>query len=131
MSLADIVRAQGQHRGLPPRKLRTIAYNAERRTEAAEAAAEELQQQLDTAGIELSGLQLDLETARAEGIRLRAALDNATTVHVAAALGRDIWPGDEDTHPIDVSEIRDRYGSTDPAAYAPMRLAEAATVDAL
>jgi hypothetical protein len=106
-------------------------YDAVLRAEVAEAAAEELQQQLDTAGIELSGLRLDLERARAEGIRLRTALDNATTVHVAAALTRDIWPGEESTHPIDVSEIRARYGSTDPAAYVPMRLSDAAEADAL
>lgn len=123
MSLADIVRAQGQHRGLPPRKLRALLYNADLRAEVAEATAEMLQQQLNTAGIELSGVRLDLETVRAEGIRLQSALDNATTVHVAAAtFARDIWPGEEPTHPIDVSEIRAQYGSADPAAYVPMRL---------
>lgn len=141
MSLLDIARAQGRHRGLSPVQLLLKIARLERAvtrakftavTRAAEAA--ELEQQLDAAGIEISGLRYDLEQERAarkiaeeEGIRLKAALDNATSVSVAAGI-RDIWPGEEPTHPIDVSEIRARYGtaSTNPAEYVPMRLSAAA-----
>jgi hypothetical protein len=135
MSLIDIVKAQGQHRGLPAWKLRSLLQDAELRVELAEITSEERQQQLDAAGIEISGLLYDLEqeraarkTAEEEGIRLQAALDNATSVSVAAGT-RDIWPGEEPTHPIDVSEIRARYGGTassSPAEYVPMRLSAAA-----
>lgn len=47
----------------------------------AQLAAEngQLQRQLDTAGIELSGARLDLEEAQQELAALRAALANATS----------------------------------------------------
>ncbi|MFE2140249.1 hypothetical protein ACFXA3_00520 [Streptomyces sp. NPDC059456] len=135
MSLADIVRPHGRHRGATIRELhnRIEALQTSRRvlkSNMAALAAENslLQRQLDTAGIELSGARLDLETAEREGIRLQAALDNATRLSVRASWARDIDPGDEPTHPIDVREIRARYGaaSTNPAEYAPLRLSAAA-----
>lgn len=132
MSLLGIVKAQGQHRSLPAWKLRSLLQDAVLRAELAEITSEERQQQLDAAGIEISGLLYDLEqeraarqTAEQEGIRLKAALDNATSVSVACGT-RDIWPGEDPTHPIDVSEIRARHGSTSPAEYVPMRLSAAA-----
>ncbi|MFZ3473151.1 hypothetical protein ACODT3_10545 [Streptomyces sp. 4.24] len=72
-------------------------------TYATEAA--ELQEQLDVAGITISGLLHDLKQERAarktadqEGIRLKAALDNATSISVAVG-SRDIADDDQPTHP--------------------------------
>ncbi|MFI5985107.1 hypothetical protein ACIBEA_30100 [Streptomyces sp. NPDC051555] len=141
MSLLDIARAQGRHRGLSPAQLLGKIARLERAltrakftaityaTEATDLRAERdlLEQQVDTAGIEISGLLLDLATAREEGIRLKAALDNATSVHVAAGV-RDITPGEDPTHPqgLDVSRLRARFGGTRPIEYVPLHLAAAA-----
>lgn len=141
MSLLDIARTSGRHRGLSPAqllqkiaRLERVLTRAKFHAIAYATEATELQQQLDTAGIEISGLLYDLEqeraartTAEQEGIRLKAALDNATCTTIAASWSRDITPGDEATHPqgLDVSEIRAQYGgtaSTSPAKYVPMRL---------
>ncbi|MFF1341078.1 hypothetical protein ACFVYT_24695 [Streptomyces sp. NPDC058290] len=129
----SLISGPGLHR-LPSRQQLAADLKAvNRQKDAATIAAikyateaTELQQQLDEAGITISGLLHDLEIARQEGIRLQAALDNATTVSVASAV-RDITPGDEPTHPIDVRKIRAEYvaDATDPAVYVPMRLAEA------
>lgn len=141
MSLLDIARAPGRHRGLSPAQLLRKIGRLERAvtrakftaityaTEATDLRAErdQLEQQLDDAGIKISGLLLDLDRARNEGIRLKAALDNATSVHVSAGI-RNIDADDQPTHPIDVSEIRARFGtaSTNPTEYVPMPLSEAA-----
>ena len=137
MSLLGIPRPVGRHRGPTIRELQNYVRELQLSRRILKATAHRLavengwlERQLDTAGIELSGLRLDLDTARQEGIRLQAALDNATSVSVAAG-SRNIWPGEEPTHPIDVSEIRARYGSTNPAAYVPMQLPEAAEKGAL
>ncbi|WP_405531592.1 hypothetical protein OG592_27305 [Streptomyces avidinii] len=126
----SLISGPGLHR-LPSRlQLAADLKAVNRQKDAATVAAikyateaTELQQQLDEAGITISGLLEDLETARKEGIRLQSALDNATSRSIPATFDRDIWPGEEPTHPIDVSEIRARHGSADPAAYVPMRLA--------
>lgn len=139
MSFVDMVRTSGRHRGLSPVQLLQKIARLERAvtrakfaaiayaTEATDLRAErdQLEQQLDAAGIEISGHLHGLEIARQEGIRLQAALDNATSVSVASGV-RDIWPGEDPTYPIDVSEIRARHGSTSPAVYVPMRLSAAA-----
>lgn len=129
MSLLDIARAQGRHRGLSPAQLLGKIARLERAltrakftaiTYAAEATdlraeRDQLEQQLDAAGIEISGLLLDLTTARQEGIRLRAALANATSVSVAAG-ARDITPGDEPTYPqgTDVTTLRAQFAGISP-----------------
>ncbi|MFD5678401.1 hypothetical protein [Streptomyces sp. NPDC127040] len=141
MSILDIARAPGRHRGLSPAQLIRKIGRLERAvnrakftaityaTEATDLRAErdQLERQLDAAGIEVSGLRLDLDTARKEGIRLQAALDNATSVHVRAGI-RDIDADDQPTHPIDASEIRARFGSSSPAEYVPMPLSEAGAI---
>lgn len=137
MSLLGIARPGGRHRVPSARELQRYVTELQLSRRMLKATAHRLAvengrlaRQVDALGIERSGLLLDLETARQEGIRLRAALDNATSVSVSAG-SRDIWPGEEPTHPIDVSAIRARYGSSSPAVYAPMRLSEAAKADAL
>ncbi|WP_327300430.1 hypothetical protein [Streptomyces goshikiensis] len=128
----SLISGTGLHR-LPSRSQLAADLKAcHRQKDAATVAAikyatevTELQQQLDAAGIELSGVRLDLEEAQREIRRLTAALANATSMTVAVGL-RDVTPGDEPTHPIDVSDIRARYGSTSPAEYTPMRLSAAA-----
>lgn len=123
MSLLGIALAQGQHRGLPPRKLRSLLQDAELRAELAEITCGGLEQQLDAAGIEISGLRYELEqeqTARKiavqEGIRLQAALENATSVSVACGV-RDIWPGEEPTYPqgLNVRTLRDQFAGASPS----------------
>lgn len=123
----SLISGPGLHR-LPSRlQLAADLKACHRQKDAATVAAikyateaTELQQQLDEAGITISGLLEDLETARKEGIRLQAALDNATSVSVATG-SRDIWPGEEPTHPqgLDVSTLRAQFaarpGRTDPA----------------
>lgn len=137
MSLLDIARARGRHRHLSAAELLAELVATRRQKDGATIAAikyatlaEERQRQLDEAGITISGLLIDLETAREEGIRLQSALDNATHVTVVASWTRDISPGDEPTHPqgLDVRQLRTEYGtaSTSPAEYAPMRLSAAA-----
>lgn len=86
-------------------------------------AATELQQQLDAAGIEISGLLLDLAMARQEGIRLQAALDNATS-----ASSLSLHAAVTETQPIPVVS---QPASTSPAEYVPMRLPAAAEADLL
>lgn len=123
MSLLGIVLAQGQHRGLPPRKLRSLLHDTELRAELAEITSDELEKQLDAADIEISGLRYDLEQEQAarriavqEGIRLQAALDNATSVSVACGT-RDIWPGEEPTYPqgLSVRTLRDQFAGISPS----------------
>lgn len=123
----SLISGPGLHR-LPSRQQLAANLKAcHRQKDAATIAAikyateaTELQQQLDEAGITISGLLEDLRVAREEGSRLKAALANATSVSVASGI-RDIWPGEEPTHPhgLDVTTLRarfaDRPGSTDPA----------------
>lgn len=126
----SLISGPGLHR-LPSRSQLAADLRAcHRQKDAATVAAikyatevTELQQQLDAAGIEISGLLHDLEIARQEGIRWQAALANATSVRIASG-ARDITPGDEPTHPIDVSEIRSKCAAdaSNPAKYVPMRL---------
>ncbi|KOU17057.1 hypothetical protein [Streptomyces sp. WM6349] len=72
---------------------------------------QQLERQLDAAGIELSGLRLDLEEAQQELTELRAALANATSVTAPAAV-RNIDPGDLPTSPtgINVRPLWDALG---------------------
>ncbi|MGW7329690.1 hypothetical protein ACWGIU_14070 [Streptomyces sp. NPDC054840] len=132
MSLLDIARQHGRHRRLSSSEVAALHRQKDAATVAAiryATEATELQLQLDAAGIRISGLLEDLRVEREEGSRLKAALANATSLSVDCGT-RDIWPGEEPTHPIDVSEIRARYGSTDPAAYVPMQLAPEAEKEA-
>jgi hypothetical protein len=132
----SLISGPGLHR-LPSRQQLAADLKAcHRQKDAATVAAikyateaTELQQQLDAAGIELSGARLDLEEAQREIRRLTAALANATSVTLSAGV-RDITPGDEPTHPhgIDVRKLRAEHGtaSTNPGEYAPLRLSAAA-----
>ena len=96
MSLLDIARPGGRHRSATIRELhnRITALQTSRRELKATAARlahdrQLLERQLDTAGIERSGLLLDLEEAQREIRSLRAALANATSasaLHLHAAV---------------------------------------------
>lgn len=123
----SLISATGLHR-LPSRQQLAADLKAcHRQKDAATVAAikyateaTELQQLLDEAGIKISGLLHDLEIARQEGIRRQAALDNATSVSVGCGT-RDIWPGEEPTHPrgTDVRTLRAQFatspGNTSPS----------------
>lgn len=134
----SLISGPGLHR-LPSRlQLAADLKACRREKDTAEVAAiryateaTELRKELQELHAQLFGLQGQLEIAQLEGSRLRSELANATRSTVPATFARDIWPGEEPTHPIDVSEIRARFGSTDPTAYVPMRLSEAAEADAL
>lgn len=121
--------ARGRHRQTPA-ELRAELAAVKRQKDAATVAAikyatevVELQQQLDAAGIQISGLLEDLRVEREEGSRLRAALANATSVTVSCGI-RDITPGDQPTEPTDVRQLRARFAGPVPA-YVPMFLAHA------
>ncbi|MFE9844754.1 hypothetical protein [Streptomyces goshikiensis] len=127
MSPLGIARHRGRHRRLSSSAITALYRQKDAATVAAIKYATEvteLQQQLDTAGITISGLLLDAEEAQREITRLTAALANATTVRIAAGV-RDIAPDDEPTHPIDVRKIRAEHAAdaANPAVYVPMRLA--------
>ncbi|MFI8448194.1 hypothetical protein [Streptomyces erythrochromogenes] len=119
MSLPLIGRQRGRHRRLTSAEVAALHRQKDAATLAAikyATEATELQQQLDEAGITISGLLEDLRVEREEGSRLKAALANATSVSVACGV-RDIWPGEEPTHPhgLDVRTLRARFAGTDPA----------------
>ncbi|WP_412078980.1 hypothetical protein ACLF6K_37185 [Streptomyces xanthophaeus] len=104
MSLLHIARPGGKHRSASRPQIAADLDACRRQKDAATIAAiryatdaKELQQQLDTAGIELSGVRLDLEEAQREITRLTAALANATSV---SDLGQH--PAVTETQPIPV-----------------------------
>lgn len=104
MSLLDIARSRGRHRGLASAELRSELDAVSRQKDAATIAAiryateaTELQQQLDKAGITISGLLHDLGEAQREIDGLRAALANATSVH-----DLHLHPAVAETQPIPV-----------------------------
>lgn len=105
----------GDHRAEPPHKTRSERDELKAKLAAEKTRSQALQDQLDRAGIDYSGALHDLEEARgeirrlaAEAIRLQAALDNATSVDVAAGV-RDIDPDDQPTQPMDMREVRQRF----------------------
>lgn len=127
MSLLDIARARGRHRLLSPAELLAELTATRRQKDSATIAAikyatlaEERLQQLDAAGIEMSGLRYDLGEAQREIDGLRAALANATATSSPASQ-REVGPGDEPTSPtgINVRPLWDALGivpgSADPA----------------
>ncbi|HEY9369091.1 hypothetical protein [Streptomyces sp.] len=110
MSLISLprLRGTGAHRSKPPAQLRQeldhatchlVALATE--NDALQAANTQLQNQLDAAGIELSGTRLDLDQAQHHIKALEARLANLTAVSSPAG-ERDIDPGDEPTQPVRV-----------------------------
>lgn len=75
-----------------------------------EAERDRLEGQLDAAGIEVSGLRLDLEQANAHIKALQAQVANLTAVSVPAG-ERDIDPSDQPTHPVDVRPLWKALGT--------------------
>lgn len=127
MTRLGIARPLGLHR-LPSRwQLVADLKACHRQKDAATVAAikyateaEERQQELDAAGITISGLLLGLEEAQRENAGLRAALANAAATSLPAGQ-REVEPDDQPTHPagINVRPLWDALGivpgSTDPA----------------
>ncbi|MEU8525305.1 hypothetical protein AB0C77_06830 [Streptomyces sp. NPDC048629] len=102
------LRGTGTHRSKTPAQLRQeldeatchlVAMATE--IDAHKAAERRLEDQLDAAGIELSGLRLDLDHAQQQNRALEARLANLTAVSSPAG-ERDIDPGDEPTQPVRV-----------------------------
>lgn len=124
----SLISGPGLHR-LPSRlQLAADLKTCRREKDTAEVAAikyateaTELRKELEEVHAQLFGLQGQLEIAQLKGSRLQAELANATRVTVPATFARNIWPGEEPTHPhgLDVTTLRarfaDRPGSTDPA----------------
>ena len=118
-SLIPALKGVGRHRGKTPAQLRAeldeaTCHLVALATEIDELRAErnQLEQQLDAAGIELSGARHDLRTADNECKRLEAAVTawecrwaNAHPIRVPAP--RDLRGDDErPTAPTDVSSLR-------------------------
>lgn len=110
-----LLSGHGMHRAEPPRKVRSERDELVCKLVAETTRSQLLQDQLDAAGIDLSGVRLDLEEAlkanarlNDEVIRLQSALANATCVDVAAG-HRDIDPDDQPTQPIDVRTLLTRF----------------------
>lgn len=106
------LRGTGAHRSKPPAQLRRElnAATCDRLAQATEidtlkAARDQLEAQLDAAGIELSGTRLDLEQAQAHITALRAQLANATKLTVPAS-----QDDEQDTQPVDVRPLWDALG---------------------
>jgi hypothetical protein len=113
MTVIQDLRTRRRHRGCTPWQLIQLIGRMEQEADdrtcqmlvlATEVdgwktAHNQLQGQLDEAGIELSGALEDLAAAGRELTQLRAALANATAI--SAPVGhRDITPGDRPTQPI-------------------------------
>ncbi|MFD9259077.1 hypothetical protein [Streptomyces sp. NPDC059538] len=124
----SLISGPGLHR-LPSRfQLASDLKACRREKDTAEIAAikyateaAELRKELHELHAQVFGLQGQLEIAHLEGSRLRSELANATRSSVPATFARDIWPGEEPTHPqgLDVRTLRAQFaarpGSTDPA----------------
>lgn len=125
MTIAQDLRTRARHRGLTPwqlvQKIGRLEREADERTcqlvamatdiDGLKAERNELEAQLDAAGIELSGARLDLEAAERELVELRAFRDNALAVTVPP-MERDTSDGaDQATQPIDVREIQARFAT--------------------
>ncbi|MEU0393867.1 hypothetical protein ABZ208_13990 [Streptomyces sp. NPDC006208] len=116
MSILDTVRGHGRHRGKTPAQLRreldtALCELVGAATRIGELWAErnQLEHLLDQAGIELSGIRLDLDEAERELTELRAFKANVTAVSQPAGQ-RDIDPADQATAPIDVRPLWERFG---------------------
>jgi hypothetical protein len=118
VSLADIVRPVGRHRGPTIRELQNYVRELQLSRRLLKMTAHRLavengrlERELDAAGIELSGVRLDLEEVQRENTALRARLANATSVTAPAAI-RDIDPDDQPTSPtgFDVRPLWDALG---------------------
>ncbi|MGW0312073.1 hypothetical protein [Streptomyces flavidovirens] len=119
MTIAQDLRTRARHRGLTPWQLVQKIGRLEREaddltcqmvalsTENGElrAARNELEAQLDTAGIDLSGVREDLAAAERELVELRAFKANVTSVDVPAG-HRDIDPDDQPTGTIPVKTLQ-------------------------
>ncbi|GGU52161.1 hypothetical protein [Streptomyces lavendofoliae] len=113
MSIAQDLRTRARHRGLTPWQLIQKIGRLEREADSTACqlvamATEidglrrernELEAQLDDAGIDLSGALEDLRAAEVELRELRAFKANTTAVSAPAST-RDIDPGDQPTAPV-------------------------------
>ncbi|MGW1015638.1 hypothetical protein [Streptomyces niveus] len=117
MSIVQDLRTRARHRGLTPFQLIQKIGRLEREndgmacqlvaltTEIGELLAErnQLEQQLDTAGIELSGAREDLAEQNAELAALRAFKANTLAITVPATGSRDIETGEQPTEPAGIN----------------------------
>lgn len=126
MSIIQDLRTRARHRGCTPFQLTQKIGRLEREndnlacqlvgltTEIGELLAErnQLEQQLDTAGIELSGAREDLAAQEAELAALRAFKANTLAITIPATGIRDIETGEQPTEPagIDVRPLWDALG---------------------
>lgn len=105
MSMLHIPRPRGRHRRCTPAEAAALHRQKDAATPAAikyATAATELQQQLDAAGVTISGLLWDQKEAQREIDGLRAALANATSVSTPAAV-RDVAADEQPTSPTGVN----------------------------
>ncbi|MGW7053071.1 hypothetical protein [Streptomyces sp. NPDC054887] len=125
MSVAQDLRTRAKHRGFTPwqlvQKIGRLEREADDRTcqlvalttaiGEFQAERNQLEAQLDTAGIELSGAREDLAAAHRELTELRAFKANVTAVDSPTG-HRDIDPDDQPTHPagINVTTLREALG---------------------
>jgi septal ring factor EnvC (AmiA/AmiB activator) len=108
------LRGTGQHRGKSPAQLRReldqatcdLVALATRLYEVTEERTR-LEEQLDAAGIELSGVRLDLCTTEAELAAVTARLANATAITVPPAVRDTSHSADQATQPINVRPLWD------------------------
>lgn len=120
----SLISGAGLHR-LPSRQQLAADLKAcHRQKDAATIAAikyateaTELRRELEEVHAQLFGLQGQLEIAQLEGSRLQSELANATRVTVPATFARDIWPGEEPTHPqgTDVRTLRAQFAGASPS----------------
>ena len=112
-----ILRGTGLHRSKSAAELRSELDEATcqlvalaTKVDIHRAARGQIELQLDAAGIEVAGLRLDLEQANAHIKALQAQVANLTAVSVPAG-ERDIDPGDQPTHPVDVRPLWKALGT--------------------
>ncbi|WP_432027406.1 hypothetical protein [Streptomyces sp. 1222.5] len=124
MSITQDLRTRAKHRGKTPWQLVQTIGRLERQADVREcelvglatrvselyAERNQLEQQLDEAGIELSGAREDLRQAREELAAYRAAEANATRVDVPPMVRDTSDPADQATAPIDVRPLWEALG---------------------
>jgi chromosome segregation ATPase len=116
VSLTTPWRGRGQHRGKTAPQLRRELDKAlcdlvalATRLYEVTADRNQLEAQLDEAGIDLSGALHDLETAQRELTAVKAQLANATAISAPAGR-RDVADGDQPTQPIPVLTLQQAHG---------------------
>ncbi|MFJ3812227.1 hypothetical protein ACIPWE_38430 [Streptomyces sp. NPDC090073] len=124
MSITQDLRTRRKHRGKTPWQLVQTIGRLERQADAREcelvglatrvselyAERNQLEQQLDEAGIELSGAREDLRQVREQLAAYRAAEANAHRVDVPPMVRDTSDPADQATAPIDVRPLWEAIG---------------------